>query len=404
MKSYAAMLVRAFLVLLVAIIIIPPPHAAAQHGTVTINGQLTYQPRNWNPQLNNWAFGNEIRIDLYEKDLQGNEHYLATTYTTLGGYFSFPSMENWWSPDNRQLNIFYKVITNYGDTTDVTDRFFRNYAFANTPTLLSHDGAWTINFQLTSQWSGYQAIWIFEDLRNAWNFVNNFGPRDPGAVTAVWESSFNCYPLQLPDWFNVPCGSFAYGGIITHFIFIADDSVILTDTVVHETGHMYVINANNWWYTGCPTHFMFLASDLNCAWSEGWADFLPLAVNGDRCYDFTENPCSGTPNQDYYDLEAHSRADSPGQFLWGDQVEGRIAAALYDLHDYNSEGFDRIFAGFYPIAQIALGSTQVTTASSFWNRWRSDSGQDEFLSGFTLWWNTLSYVNIRQDFLPIVIK
>jgi hypothetical protein len=403
MKRHAAMLVRAFLILLVAINIIPPLRAVAQHGTVTINGQVTYQPRNWNPQLNNWAIGKEIQIDLYEKDLQGNDHYLATTYTTLGGYFSFPARENWWNPDNRQLNIFFKVITSYVDTA-VTDRLFRNYAFASPATFLSYDGTWTLNFPITIGYTGHQAIWIFEDLRNAWHYVANFGPHDPGAATAVWESSLNCYPIQLPDWTNIPCGSFAYGGIITHFIFIAHSSVISTDTVVHETGHMYVINSNSWWYTGCLIHYMFTSSNLNCAWSEGWANFFPLAVNGNQCYDFTENPCSGTANQDYYDLEAHSRADNPGQFTWGDQVEGRVAGSLYDFYDYNSEGFDRIFAGFYPIAQIALGSTQVTTTLNFWNRWKTESGQDEFVSGLTLWWNTISYVNIRQVFLPTVMK
>ena len=74
MKRHAAMLVRAYLILLVAITIIPPLHARALYGTVNINGRVTYQPRNWNPQLNNWAIGKEIQIDLYEKDLQGNEH------------------------------------------------------------------------------------------------------------------------------------------------------------------------------------------------------------------------------------------------------------------------------------------------------------------------------------------
>ena len=53
---------------------------------------------------------------------------------------------------------------------------------------------------------------------------------------------------------------------------------------------------------------------------------------------------------------------------------------------------------------VALGNTQVTTTPNFWNRWKTESGQDEFLSGLTLWWNTISYVNIRQVFLPTAIK
>jgi hypothetical protein len=177
------------------------------------------------------------------------------------------------------------------------------------------------------------------------------------------------------------------------------------DTVIHESGHMYMVNANNWWYTGCPTHYMFISSNINCAWSEGWADFLPLAVNGDQCYNFaTVNPCAGVPDQNFYNLEVHGRADNQLQFAWGDNVEGRVASALYDLNDINNDGFDRISTGFYPIAHIALGGTQTTTFQDFWNSWNNSSGQNSFLTGLTLWWNTIPYVNIRQIDLPIVVK
>lgn len=331
---------------------------------------------------------------------------MATTYTNSTGNFIFPSRTNWWGPDNRPLNVFIEIVTAYPDSA-VTDRLFRQYVFASSTTFLSHDGAWSINFPLDSGWLDYQAIWIFEDLRNAWNYVSTYdAPHNPGLVTAVWERNLNCYP-PLPDFIPI-CGSFTYGGILTHFIYISNDSNTNSmDTVLHETGHMYVVNANGWWYIGCLTHSMFDAYWVNCAWSEGWADYFPLAVNGDRCYNFNaKNPCSGRADIDYYDLEVHSRADNLQQSTWGDGVEGRVAAALYDLYDSSSDspGYDRISAGFLPIAQIALGSSQTTTFQNFWNRWKGSSGQNEFLSGLTLWWNTINYVNIRQNFLPAVMK
>jgi hypothetical protein len=86
-------------------------------------------------------------------------------------------------------------------------------------------------------------------------------------------------------------------------------------------------------------------------------------------------------------------------------VEGRVAGALYDLYDSNNEGFDRISTDFYPIAYFVLGGTRITTFYDFWsNHWEFNSGQNPFLSGLTLWWNTVGYINVRQIDLPTVMK
>jgi len=114
------------------------------------------------------------------------------------------------------------------------------------------------------------------------------------------------------------------------------------DTVVHETGHHYMWNKTGWWLwwdIGCYNHQLFSQESLECAWSEGWADFLPLAVNRDWCFDFGIGPCTGTPDYDYYNLEAHSRDDDQRVFPGGDRVEGRVAGALYDLFDAQNEGY-----------------------------------------------------------------
>jgi hypothetical protein len=130
MKRYTAMIIRAFLILAIAVSMMPPLRAAAQHPNVTIGGQVTYQPRNWDDQQNNWAIGKEIRVDLYERDLSGNDHNLDTAYTNTSGIFAFPERENWWGPDNRQLNVFFELLTVFTDA-EVTNRYFADYAFAN---------------------------------------------------------------------------------------------------------------------------------------------------------------------------------------------------------------------------------------------------------------------------------
>jgi hypothetical protein len=86
-----------------------------------------------------------------------------------------------------------------------------------------------------------------------------------------------------------------------------------------------------WWDIGCYNHQLFSQEDVNCAWSEGWADFLPLVVNGDECYDFGRGPC-GAGGGAFENLETRNRNDLPPLFPWGDAVEGGAFTARGVCH------------------------------------------------------------------------
>ena len=66
------------------------------------------------------------------------------------------------------------------------------------------------------------------------------------------------------------------------------------------------------------------------AWTEGFADWLPLAVNGTSVFKWQANST--------YDLEPPT-SNNAG-FQDGDTVEGRVAGALLDLHDRRAESWD----------------------------------------------------------------
>jgi hypothetical protein len=414
MKRYIIKTTVAFLIMVLAMSETIPLHASASHGTVTISGNVRYQGRDWDPQKYNWQYGKELKVDLYEKDNQGTEHWLnRTTVTDSYGHYIFDPIENWSSYDNDRYSIFIKITTDYpanSPNTSVTDYDLeQQYHFPNTfyPPRIG-DGPQTINFDITNTWQSHQAIWIFEDLRNAWNFVhNNFSGYDPTpsgkGIRAIWQDGVDCI--------GVICNSYTWDSG-TQYIFISNLQVNWLNVVAHEAAHMYMINASGWWdwYPNCWTHYINATSNAKCAWSEGWADFFSIAVNNvnnDKpCYTFGPFPCEGLIDQQYFNLEVHSRGDNPSlpyAMPWGDNVEGRVAAALYDLYDYNDEGFDRIHAGFLPIAIYALGSSRIETFRDFWNNWQN-IGQDPFLTGLTLWWNTIDYLNIKQIYLPIVTK
>ncbi len=403
MKRHFKVITGAFMIVILTMIIFMPLRAQADPGTVTIHGQITYEPRDWNT-LHIMNAGKEMEIDLYEKDHNGVETVITATNTNWNGEFTF-TVTNYWGPSDPKLNIFYRVRLYYPKTDPpnpktivATPGSTDPYYFDSGTTYLATDGDWTINFAINATTSSnYQALWIFEDIRNAWDFVNTYDIRDgvhydPGGVVSYWKNDSQYCHLGICSSYSTP-----------DFIFIYNSNIMWMDVTVHETGHKFMANAG-WWYPwpDCWTHYIFGINSNQCAWTEGWADFLALAVNSDPCYNFTPNKCGGTADQDYYNLEIHSRADDPAQFPWGDSVEGRIAATLYDLYDNENEGFDMISAGFSPISQLALGRPAYHPLIDFWYGWNQSSGEDYIKSGLTFWWNTIDYANIRQVFLPVV--
>jgi len=232
-------------------------------------------------------------------------------------------------------------------------------------------------------------MWIFQDLRRAWEYITSQTGIDPGSATAKWERAANCYP----SW--PVCSSYFNGGVGGPYVYIAHDNAISSDTVIHETGHHYMWNATGWWLwwdVWCYNHNLFSQEDVNCGWSEGWADFIPLAVNStlnpnDSCFDFGSGPCGGGF---FENLELRNRDDLPPVFPWGDSVEGRVAGALYDLFDGVNEGFDSATFGFTPIANNVFQAPNEDCLEAFWEGWKI-SEENEHHAVRAIYQNTIDY-------------
>ena len=108
---------------------------------------------------------------------------------------------------------------------------------------------------------------------------------------------------------------------------------------LHEYGHNAMYSAYGNWFpqTYCPSpHTWFMDEHVNCAWTEGWANFFPLAVFNDKYY-------TDTTQLVQIDFETPS---SIYDSYTGDDVEGRVAAALYDIFDSSNDGYDTFSDGF----------------------------------------------------------
>jgi hypothetical protein len=256
------------------------------------------------------------------------------------------------------------------------------------------------DFTIQSNDSKLHAMWIFQDLRKSWEYVSTYGT-DPGPVAARWEHNRNCYPFVITE----ACNSFVWPYFPISGIFISDlpTRINASDPVVHEIAHHYMYNSMGWWFWDADSfddfdacvlqgHNLFDQKTSLCAWTEGWAEFFPLAVNGDPCLDESPGSClPGMPN-----LETHNRND--GEHI-GDTVEARVAGALYDLYDSNNDGQDTLSLGFRPLWDIIRTDPAEKSFADFWTRWK-ESGQSAHLALPILYQNGIDYNSPPQLSLP----
>ena len=162
------------------------------------------------------------------------------------------------------------------------------------------DGAYDLGtFSIAAGENRRGAFSLINDLNDAWRYIWIAGDaiRSPEGVHVEWQADsthgthYNGGEVHLEgdDW-----GTAA--------------SLPPSDTMVHEYGHAVMANV----YDGdfppndCPSpHYVQQTSGINCAWIEGWADFLVVPVNGDPSYDWPsgssqnlETPSWGTPGFD----------------------------------------------------------------------------------------------------------
>ncbi|MCS6827127.1 MAG: transthyretin-like family protein [Caldilinea sp.] len=379
----------------------PAPAAAAspmesayfQPGQITVRGSFRYVDRN-----NADRPARFVRVLLYDDDANSDDDLLGQTTTDQDGVFQFAALPN---QDNDEpgstLDIYVIWVAEFNDSAAtqrrVADLNGASHRWQSETRRNVPNGVVAFNGYRPT--ANLPAMWIFQDLRRSWEYVRNSVNIDPGSVTARWENNVDCWLI---------CASYFYGGVGGPYIFISRRHQISSDVVVHEAAHHYLYNRANWWVldAGCFNHEIFLeVNSETCAWSEGWADFLPLPVNNDACFDWREGPCSGIPDQHHYNLETHSRNDNPAAFPWGDRVEGRIAGALYDLFDNDNEGFDSAAFGFGPIAAIVLDNQPEDRFFTFWQRWRVAYENRRHHALRALHQNTIDY-NTPPRFDPLL--
>lgn len=350
-------------------------------GTVTVSGTVTYTDRNGTAGRP----AGYINIQVWEQDADSSWNFLEEKTADLNGYFQFDPRENWdddpGDSDHRldlyllYETVFHKFQSNEHKVTKMDNSFYQWPIDGNTTRWNVTNGSFAGSKALPpGPDNRAKAIWLFEDIVHAFWTV----PGDPGPARVRWQQGTTCAYVD-----KLVCSAFFVPGISPDGVFIPDaaQSVDAQDVVVHETAHEYMSNSNGFWYpigAGLDSfwqcvlnpHSFFDSKTTACAYTEGWADFVAIAVNksfdqNDNCFDWDANHCGGLSQN----IETPNRGD--GQ-LQGDTVEGRVAGSLWDLYDTANEGFDHSAVDWSSIWAIQRG-TGAFNFRSFWNTWTAQS-------------------------------
>jgi hypothetical protein len=258
------------------------------------------------------------KVQLFDQDL--GEVWIEDSYTDDNGRFYFGNINNddGWFEDG--LDVFAKVHATHWDPSPdgvyVTDGNIFDISYwgrapnegnlANQPNGDVDMGSWVITE--SGAWTIYE--W---DLQ-AYEYLKNTVSWNQPKVEVIWPATE---------------GPVFHGGPLHYDIHIPTGSELDQDVNQHEYSHaiMWKLYGNAFPPTSFSgNHFLEQETDGGFALIEGWAQFLPGAIQNSDSYRWANMETD------------HFEEDSSSGFgdFDGDIVEGAVAATLWDIRDDTS--------------------------------------------------------------------
>jgi len=342
-------------------------------GELTITGRFRFHDRDDN------LASEQFLVEVVRGD---NSEHLAYCFSDISGYYTCGPFANPGSVGVRSRFLSYMqfsvnsdilvtVNPDWGTTGTV------NNAFGTTTTVQSFtDGTQDIgSWNVTNGSDSERAYWIVADLIKVWKYIY-FGAgqyqspeESPGSSTVEWKI----------DSTN---GTFYSQGGNIHLK--GPDPI--SDTVVgHEYGHniMYTVYGNSFPTSYCPSpHYIQSSSHVNCAWTEGWANFITMAANNDPVIRWSSG---ASINLETPTWETSGWDD-------GDDVEGRVAGAMWDVLDPINDGDDQYTENGIANFWDTIYNQNDNTFSDFWSAW-GYRGHNTAQAVMSIYQNTIDYRN-----------
>jgi len=348
-----------------------PTPTEPQGTDIIITGKWSFTDRAGNPigQKN-------AQIELRKSGLFNV--VLATAYTDWQGNFTFPAVTN---PGVGLYVRCYTLSQGVDNAAAVRYNTSSDWYTADTDVyIFTQNGTQSIgDWCVDSSNPNYKAWWIVDDMAKAYAV-----PPDPVGGHCV-------------DWSPASSGGAYYevGGDIHLYGGDADDT---PDTVLHEMGHSVMYNIYGDYMPdspNCSPHYLLGDSSTGCAWTEGWAQVWHMWT--------TNDPIRNYPGGGAVDLEAATWGDGGDT---GSDVEGRVAAAIWDITDTPNDGYDSYDGDWLDVWHI-MYHHNCDKFSEFWSQWQSHGfgthGPTACIYQNTIDWNTtptftgLPDVTIAED-------
>lgn len=343
-------------------------------GTLNVKGRWRFHNRN------DAMSSEQMLVEI----VKGNTaEHLAWCFTDLQGNFSCGPFPNPGPAGVKSYFIPYvdfqgnKLVTINPDWGSTPDPVF-SYKTQTTVQVFpdgTHDlGAWSVQKDARYE----RAYWITADLIKTYKYVW-FSTKSPaGPCTAQWK-------IDSTD------GPYYKRGENVH---LAGLDPLSNTVTVHEYGHniMFTHYGSQMPESNCPSpHYITRASHPNCAWTEGWANFLAIAVNQD--------PVFRWPSGASVDLETPTW----GTLRWdeGETVEGRVSGALWDILDDHNEGDDQYSDGTIQHIWESFSQPKSSDFQHYWGSWQSHGLE---IPGplSSIYQNTIDYRNTGNGTKPTI--
>jgi hypothetical protein len=298
---------------------------------IRITGHLSYWDYANNSRPLVWA-----RVWITDREPDGFDYIITEVFTDTDGYFDSGSIVNDDGLGEDGLDIgIYIVAWNWAVEVVDSDGI-RYYGMVGPYNDLPDD-----TYYLAIGMPRGHGAWMIFSYHNGvaagWDYLDQTASYEAPMVTCRWP--YETWPhyhhggeIHLPNW-----------------------AAWYPDIVLHEYAHHVMYSLYGYLPQTLPEHYINETSDASTAWVEGWANFFPLAVQND-------------PVLIDWNLETPHWCSAS----WddGDEVEGRVAGALWDIFDSDDDGYDVLDDGFHRIWNITRDENPHNF-TEFWDAWNA---------------------------------
>ena len=268
-------------------------------------------------------------VEVWDADATGGADLLASSHTIPGGRYDL-CYDNTDADEGGLVDPFVRfVAANSRWRVRNTPASNQTYAFA---TETVNDQAQNHDFgdKQPGDSSGMRILRAFDAVNQFWNWVPSSCWDANDAPSACRQIVINWTPTSTDG---------TYYSTVTKDIHLAAADPDSAHVVIHEATHSVMDDVYEDAYPAhpnCSPHNIDAVSSPGCAWTEGFAEWVPASVLKDPYYRWPdggelplETPTWGTPG-------------------WGIgiAVEGRVAGAMIDIEDLaNEQIWDRANEG-----------------------------------------------------------